>query len=988
MNSRRAAGRLIWIAFVAAAAAAAVNITRRPPDPLRRVADAAPGRTRAFPARLSGIEWSPADPSRQSAALNDVAAALLRDANADASPRIHHAAALAQLLRGDAADAESRLSQLAPRANDPRLWSDLAAARLTIGVRNDDAAELAQALAAADAALQLDRDLVEAQFNRALIIEQLGLRDQARDEWKSYLQLDPQSRWADEGRAHLQTLQSLRPFGDELARNYDRLAADPPAAHAFAREYPQEARTWGETEILGRWAIAERANDHALAAKHLCIARELGAELVRFHGDQMLTQLVQTIDHTNDEQRTHLVAAHILFRDGQKAFQNDRVLDAERMLTNAATEFDRGKSPGALLARYFVANAAYSQGHRADARKKLEALLAGARPTIFIAHRAQLQWELGLVYFAESRWGACIDALTDSVAGFERLGELEYGEFVREILAEAYDRIGDPATAWKHRRVALRQLGKRPSWKQHVVIASMSRAEAMNEQWPAALAFMGLEIDLAPRINDRVLRTETLLLRSRVHLRMRHRSAAAADLGRARIILTSLADPAYRTQLAANAAIVDALLMPDRKSAAEMLTRTIEFERSGDRRLFLPELLLERGRAFRDLGDRSRAAADFEAGIAELETNRDSLAEGEARWGIFHAAGNLFEEAVTLALARQDVNAAFHYVERARARALLDALGASWPQVDLAEIPSGTTIIEYAVQSSGLLIFVVDERGIRSVRSHIDLQTVAELRNAAIANDHKQLTRAGRLLDRQLIEPVRNELTPGRRLVIVGDPAMSGLPFNALVDDNGKFLIERHTLSFAPSAAVFVRLVRRASMPRNVLVANGEARDLAAVRAESALVAATYPRATTIQRGDAFLRAAVNADVIHFAGHASRGFLELDDGRIDQHDIAAIRLPRTSCVILAACDTAAGESRSTEGTISVARAFLAAGAPAVIATLWPVDDQQSARFFPAVHKRLAQGIPPAQALREVQLEWIRKPDSPASLWAAVQVFGN
>jgi CHAT domain-containing protein len=59
-----------------------------------------------------------------------------------------------------------------------------------------------------------------------------------------------------------------------------------------------------------------------------------------------------------------------------------------------------------------------------------------------------------------------------------------------------------------------------------------------------------------------------------------------------------------------------------------------------------------------------------------------------------------------------------------------------------------------------------------------------------------------------------------------------------------------------------------------------------------------------------------------------------------------------------------------------------------MATLWPINDDDAAAFFPRVHAKLAAGMSPSAALRAVQLECIRQQNVPASLWAAVQVIGS
>ena len=69
-------------------------------------------------------------------------------------------------------------------------------------------------------------------------------------------------------------------------------------------------------------------------------------------------------------------------------------------------------------------------------------------------------------------------------------------------------------------------------------------------------------------------------------------------------------------------------------------------------------------------------------------------------------------------------------------------------------------------------------------------------------------------------------------------------------------------------------------------------------------------------------------------------------------------------------------------------AFLQAGAPTVIATLWPIEDREAAAFFPRLHRHLTRGLPASEALRLAQLESIRSSSKDrSSLWAAVQTIG-
>ncbi len=101
-------------------------------------------------------------------------------------------------------------------------------------------------------------------------------------------------------------------------------------------------------------------------------------------------------------------------------------------------------------------------------------------------------------------------------------------------------------------------------------------------------------------------------------------------------------------------------------------------------------------------------------------------------------------------------------------------------------------------------------------------------------------------------------------------------------------------------------------------------------------------------------------------------------------DIEELRLCRGAIVVLAGCGTGRGKNLN-EGTLTIARAFIAAGAAAVLATYWDATDENSARLFPTFYARLAAGASAAQALRDAQLAMKdRKPGD----WAVYHLLGG
>lgn len=1009
----RSPGWVILALLIAAGGASHRAASRDSPDPRRVLIGAMSLAGRDFAPRLSGgFPWAPLRGGDDgSADLSARAAeAELRQTRDIRSFGVRHALALCDLLRGNPHAAARTIEALTGERSDAAAWNDLAAAQLVGAVRDDDPSRLARALVAVDAALEAAPAFPEARFNRALILETLGLRDQARQDWQSYLALDGGSAWAVEARQHLQALPAEESFDDHFARRYTHLLTDGAEARALARRWPQESRIAGEEEILANWGAAVLAGDAAGASKHLGLARSIGDELLHNGGDGLLPAMVDSIEHADEARRTALAQAHVHFREGRQLYRNRALKESEQTLGTAADEFARGNSAGALMARAFTAGTIFEESRVADAGEHLEPILAALDPR-YPALRAEVLWVLGGVSLTGGRWGSCLERLAESAALFERLRESNYAAKMHDVLAYVYARIGEPEKAWRHRLIALRELGGTPSFRLHQAFDGIAQAAMADDDCPLALSFLGLDIELAKRLDNVQATIESHLDRAALKIRQQQRAAAEIDVRETRRLIDRLRDPTDRQYFDANTKALEASLTTNPATAIALLNDPIEFHSTLGWRMHLPWLFMLRGRANRSLGDPVRAAADFEAGIRELETHRTSLT-GEDRWGIFHAAEDLFGDAIALALDQGEPQRAFAYAERERARGLLDTMSASWRPVTPADIPDGTVVVEYAFHENTLFVFTIGRSGVNAARQRVTRETLrrelASLNEALASADGTRMLESGRALHRRLLDPVEHEIAGAKRIAFVPDPRLGNLPFAALRDESGAFLVERCALTSEPSAAVFTRLhaPSRTTLAHTLLVVSG-AEDLGVLAfagREARAVATQYADVRRLAReratAAAFAREAAAADVIHFVGHsvASSGALDpgylllkggdAGDGRLDVKRIAALRLPQTSLVVLAACATAAGEIRSTEGTISVARAFLAAGVPSVVATLSPIADEDAADFFPRFHQNLVRGASPAEALRQTQLEWIGRGDRSAAMWTAVQVIGQ
>ena len=107
------------------------------------------------------------------------------------------------------------------------------------------------------------------------------------------------------------------------------------------------------------------------------------------------------------------------------------------------------------------------------------------------------------------------------------------------------------------------------------------------------------------------------------------------------------------------------------------------------------------------------------------------------------------------------------------------------------------------------------------------------------------------------------------------------------------------------------------------------------------------------------------------------------EGRLWLNDIYNLNLP-AELVVLSACDTGLGKEFKGEGLVGLTRGFMYAGAPRVMASLWKVEDKPTAQLMRRFYLHLLkEGLPPAAALRQAQLDLFRD-----TQWNAPYYWGS
>jgi CHAT domain-containing protein len=330
--------------------------------------------------------------------------------------------------------------------------------------------------------------------------------------------------------------------------------------------------------------------------------------------------------------------------------------------------------------------------------------------------------------------------------------------------------------------------------------------------------------------------------------------------------------------------------------------------------------------------------------------------------------------------------------------------------------------------------WIVNRRGTEIVRlpARIEIENVVRRLLPTLQSPQTPVDESARKwLSQTLVAPIVARVPENAHLVLVPHAILGYLPFEMLADDRGRHLIERNTLSYAPSVSSLAFLRQRESQarPRPAVFAIGSPAIFTAAQAEertAALewvgllkplpysaaelrrIATTFrPHAQVLEGDEATedaLRTAALREVgiLHFATHAlideehpERSGLALSAGRgpsdgiLQTREIYRLGLD-AALVTLSACQTALGREVTGEGLVGMSRAFFHAGANAVAASLWNVSDRSTSDLMADFYAGVRAGASIDRALADAKRAFLR--GSPARqhpyYWAPFIVMGH
>jgi CHAT domain-containing protein/tetratricopeptide (TPR) repeat protein len=303
---------------------------------------------------------------------------------------------------------------------------------------------------------------------------------------------------------------------------------------------------------------------------------------------------------------------------------------------------------------------------------------------------------------------------------------------------------------------------------------------------------------------------------------------------------------------------------------------------------------------------------------------------------------------------------------------------------------------------------------------------------------------ASKHLFRALLEPIPEAKT-ATKLIIAPDGMLNLLPFEALRDSQGEYLLKSRVISYVPSGTILdvLRQERkngraprpflgvgdvayenqgeagrriptpdtiRARLVRGMADLSGmRLQDLPETREEVERIGKIVGRDAVMLLGKNATETAFKKEpldqfrVLHLAVHGfadtqypERSALVLgtdpkssDDGLLQVREIIRLRL-NAELTTLSACDTGVGKLQGQEGVSNLVEAFLVAGSRSVVASLWSADDTFASALMDRFYQRLGEGEDTRSALRDAKLDLLAKYGDKVSpfYWAAFIAVGE
>lgn len=1000
----------------------------------------------------------------------------------DRSAESYHAMGKLFLLQGNPNKAIEYLDQAGKvDQNNPTIYADLGAAYFEKGKQEQDSSTtndqrngndletFGRSVEYLNQALELDPNLLEALFNKALVHQHQKLFNLAKSDWRAYLERDSSSQWAVEAKKNLKDLEEPKELGSQ---NSDK----PLDLFMLAYRARDDDAAWD----IYRQKYAPAGNAVTNALIHDILANNLNSQLtesrkalnylgrlgIRKAQDSYTSDLSKAYATASTRDLKLLNQAQQQLAEGYDLLSRSRIEEANKFFVSAMTTFQKaGNLPETLAAQIAIVHGAVVEPDLPKARELLAQIITICESRNYkwllaqtLSHQAHLQSNLN--NFSQ--------AISDGDRALQIFQELnDVSGTVRTFIQQASLNLSlnDVETSFSYlkRGLALtNDVRVQPAqlWGLHVALSLNLHVLKL---YRAALDYQNEALLLVLRNSKAALYHS----RSYRFLGLTYASLRRFDLAVKNLQLAYEQGRLQASERSGQNMMADASLglgdvyrhAGDTNKALKAYDEGLRlYEELGfDHYQYLYAAHKGKFLCYRAQNDDAMGARELQIVIDLFDQYREKILDERQKNLFFDREQDTYDLAIDFTYSQLgDERRAFDYSETSRARNLRDLMqhGAEVTHSDRGldlrvskdsvskklapltamqvkdKVHERLQLVQFAVLEKKLLIWHITRTSFFAKSVPVESAQLAELvttaRKQIRQRDQNGATASLKSLYGFLIEPIKEKLDQNRVLCFVPDEVLHFVPFNAMISaNNGHYLAQDFRVLVSPSATILIDSTENAtSRPsenyEHILAvgdpafdrqANPNLRNLPEARREVEVIAENYDDhnvlSTERATRTAILAHLPKADVAHFAAHyeidprsslLSRLLLAPERGEsahaqpsgLMARDIYRIKLKRLKLVILAGCTTGIDQQFSGEGPIGFARSFLVAGVPVVVASLWPVDSDATAKLMIVFHRyRRTHHSSTTEALMHAQQELMSQENyNDPYFWAGFVVVGG
>lgn len=357
-------------------------------------------------------------------------------------------------------------------------------------------------------------------------------------------------------------------------------------------------------------------------------------------------------------------------------------------------------------------------------------------------------------------------------------------------------------------------------------------------------------------------------------------------------------------------------------------------------------------------------------------------------------------------------------------------------------IPPNTAFINYSISDSLLNIITLSHDEVKLYTEHIDssffqnIQNIVKLlKKVDTDNSYEEFvsfTKSSRALYQKLIHPIESHIE-NKDLILIPDGELSYISFDVLLTEDVTterpdyrtlpYLIKKNKSNVANSMQIYFNMKSRQVNPNDEVYAfapiyqNNKKQDsvpeeynflrpldYAKMEVESIernLLTKTFIGIDASE--EHFKKEAKEAGVLHLAMHTQINDKdplyskllftynqETNSGLLNTYELLDLDL-NAELAVLSGCSTGEGELQKGEGVMSLSSGFQFAGVPAIIMSLWEVNDRFGALVIDKFYQYLAEGDKKSQALYKAKIEVLAQGNALYAhpyYWAGLTLMGD